>query len=155
MYKTKDKIYIVTKVLNEQKRAKKSTKRKLKASEEKCSWSQVLLKTECFWSDDVIRSCLIGSYISPEAQVRQNSQNLKLQELFHDSKFMTHRIWSFKSCFMTQSSSKTRGIMQRSFQKDLKTFGWKNTKSVNKSTLYELYNHLLHYSVLCLCYKTR
>jgi len=55
----------LTKVLNEQKRAKKSTKRKLKASEEKCSWSQVILKTECSWSDDVIRSCLIRSYISP------------------------------------------------------------------------------------------
>jgi len=139
VYKTINSILHLTKVLNEQKRAKKLRKRKLKASEEKCSWRLALLKIGCSWSDDVIRSCLIRSYISPEAQVHQNPQNLKLQELFLGSKFILH--WQ-----------KTSGIMQRSFQKDLKSFGCKDTKSVDKCTLYELYNH---YSVLCLYYKTR
>jgi len=120
--------------LNEQKRAKKSTRMKLKAPEDKCSWRLALLKTGCSWSDDVIRS-----YISPEAQIHLNLQNLKPQELFLESIFISY--WQ-----------KTSGIMQRSFQKDLKSFGCKDTKSVDKCTLYELYNH---YSVLCLYYKTR
>ena len=60
----------------EQKSAKESTKWKLEASEEKCSWS-----TKCFWSDDVIRSKFIRSASSearsPEAEVHQEMKNLK------------------------------------------------------------------------------
>ena len=50
VYRTIDKSLYLYKVLEEQKRAKESIKRKLEASEEKCSWS-----TKCSWSDDVIR----------------------------------------------------------------------------------------------------
>jgi len=76
VYRTIDKILYLYKVLEEQKRAKESTKRKLEASEEKCSWS-----TKCSWRDDVIRSKFIRSASSearsPEAEVHQEMKNLK------------------------------------------------------------------------------
>jgi len=76
VYKTIDKILYLYKVLEEKKRAKESTKRKLEASDEKCSWS-----TKCSWSDDVIRSKFIRSASSearsPEAEVHQEMKNLK------------------------------------------------------------------------------
>ena len=59
VYRTIDKIWYIYKVLEEQKRAKVSTKRKLEAPEEKCSWS-----TKGSWSDDVIRSKFIRSKIT-------------------------------------------------------------------------------------------
>ena len=61
MYRTIDKILYLYKVLEEQKRAKESTKRKLKASEEKCSWS-----------DDVIRNKFIKA-----PHQKQDHQKLK------------------------------------------------------------------------------
>jgi len=76
VYMTIDKILYLYKVLEEQKRAKESTKRKLEASEEKCFWS-----TKCSWSDDVIRSKFIRSASSearsPEVEVHQEMKNLK------------------------------------------------------------------------------
>jgi len=76
VYRTIDKIWYLYKVLEIQKRAKESTKRKLEASEEKCSWS-----TKCFWSDDVIKSKFIRSASSearsPEAEVHQEMKILK------------------------------------------------------------------------------
>jgi len=70
VYMTIDKSLYLYKVLEEQKRAKESTKRKLEASEEKCSWS-----------DGVIRSKFIRSASSearsPEAEVHQEMKNLK------------------------------------------------------------------------------
>jgi len=68
VYKTIDKILYLYKVLEEQKRAKESTKRKLEASEEKCSWS-----TKYSWSDDVIRSASSEAR-SPEAEVHQKKR---------------------------------------------------------------------------------
>jgi len=62
-------------------RAMESTRRKLYASEEKCSWSQVLLKWWC-----VIRSKFTRSTSSeagsPKAEVHQKMRDLKLQRLF-------------------------------------------------------------------------
>jgi len=76
VYRTIDKSLYLYKVLEEQKRPKESTKRKLEASEEKCSWS-----TKCSWNDDVIRSKFIKSASSkarsPEAEVHQEMKNLK------------------------------------------------------------------------------
>jgi len=40
------------------------------------------------WTDDVIRSYLIRSYISPEAEVHLNLENLKIQELFLEYKLI-------------------------------------------------------------------
>ena len=76
VYRTIDKSLYLYKVLEEQKRAKESTKKKLEASEEKCSWS-----TKCSWSDDIIRNKFIRSASSearsPEAEVHQKMKNLK------------------------------------------------------------------------------
>jgi len=84
VYRTIDKILYLYKVLEEQKRAKQSTKRKLEASEEKCSWS-----TKCSWTDDVIRSKFIRSASSearsPEAEVHQEMKNLK--DLFYQERW--------------------------------------------------------------------
>jgi len=86
VYRTIDKILYLYKVLEEQKRAEESTKRKFEASEEKCSWS-----TKCSWRDDVIRSKFIRSVSSearsPEVEVHQEMKNLK------DSK-AGNMIWS-------------------------------------------------------------
>jgi len=71
------------KVLEEQKRAKESTRLKLEASEEKCSWS-----------DDVIRSKFVRSISSearsPEAEVHQEMRDLKLQRLFIGFNLVQH-----------------------------------------------------------------
>ena len=77
-------------------------KRKLKASKEKCSWSQVLQKTECSWSDDIIRSCLIRSYISPDVQCHtpnfDQSSSFKLHFIVY-FKFILFVVLSFYSLF--------------------------------------------------------
>ena len=78
VYRTIDNIWYIYKVLEEQKRAKESTKRKLEAPEEKCSWS-----TKRSRSDDVIRSTSSEAR-SPEAEVHQELKNLKRQKLEFD-----------------------------------------------------------------------
>jgi len=65
--------------MEEQKRAKKSTKMKLKASEENCSWSQSAPAEKCSWSDDVIRSKFIRS-ISSEAKDHQKLKFIRRWE---------------------------------------------------------------------------
>jgi len=72
VYKTIDKILYLYKVLEEQKRAKESTKRKLEASEEKCSWS-----------DDVIRSKFVRS-ASSEARSLEVKNMIKELGIWFD-----------------------------------------------------------------------
>ena len=95
VYRTIDKVLISYEVLKEQKRAKESTILKLEASEEKCSWS-----------DDVIRSNFVRSIsseaISPEVEVHQEMRDLKLQRLVNGFNFVQHcrrlKEWS-NGCF--------------------------------------------------------
>jgi len=84
VYMTIDKILFISyKVLKEQKRAKESTRLKLEAFEEKCSWS-----------NDVMRSKFVRSIsseaISPEAEVHQKMRDLKLQRLFNGFNLVQH-----------------------------------------------------------------
>jgi len=57
------------------------------ATEEKCSWSLVLLKWWCH-QKQVHQKHLIRSRRSPEAEVHQEMQDLKLQRLFNGFNFV-------------------------------------------------------------------
>jgi len=72
----RQKIWYLYKVLEEQKRVKESTKRKLEASEEKCIWS--ISAPEVMTSSEASSS----EARSPEAEVHQEMRDLKLQRLF-------------------------------------------------------------------------
>jgi len=101
VYRTIDKSLYLYKVLEEQKRAKESTKKKLEASEEKCSWS-----TKCSWSDDIIRNKFIRSASSearsPEAEVHQKMKNLK------DSKSWEYDLITSRHCKRLKEYSNSR-----------------------------------------------
>ena len=97
VYRTIDKVLISYKVLKEQMRANESTILKLEASEEKCSWS-----------DDVIRSKFVRSIsseeISPEVEVHQKMRDLKLQRLFNRKSVAAVVVKEFESigCLFSQ-----------------------------------------------------
>ena len=126
-------IWYLYKVLEEQKRAKESTKRKLEASEEKCSWS-----------DDVIKSKFVRSISSearsPEAEVHQEMRDLKLQRLGNGFDLVQH-CRRLEECY--------NGLCERI---------WKHWMLVLSRTLRTIVRivqplPLLLYS--CLCNKTR
>ena len=115
-------------------RAMESTRMKLEASEEKCSWS-----------DDVIRNKFIRSIsleaISSEAEVHQKMRDLKLQRLFNG--LITSSIaedWKNK---VTANSNKFEGIGRFYFGES-----WQRT--IVRTV--QLLSPLLY---LCLCIKTR
>ena len=110
-----------------------------------CSWRLLLLKTrgpEATSSEAASSEAASSEAISPEAEDQLNLRNSRIQELCHGSKFI-------------KGQQKISGILQRSFQRCLKACVCNLDESVDIVLLYELYNHLLHYSVLCPRYRTR
>ena len=71
---------------------------------------------------------------SPEVEVHQEMKDLKLQRLGN---------WSNHASAL----QKTKRVLQQPLWENLKAMDACSIKSVDKWQLYELYNHLLHYSV--------
>ena len=83
--------------------------------------------------------------ISPEAEDQLDLQKIQRLKNLH-----------CKSCLLdSKTQQKISGTLQRSFQRCLKACACNLDESVDIVLLYELYNHLLHYSVLCPRFKTR
>jgi len=141
VYRTIEIFLYLYKVLEEQKRAKESTKRKVEASEEKCSWS-----TKCSWSDDVIRSKFIRSASSearsPEAKVHQEMKNLK------DSR-AGNMIWSRLSIVRDWKSITT------TLGKEFKSIGCLFYQERWQRTIVRTVQPLPPLLCSCLCKKTR
>ena len=135
VYWTIDKILYLYKVLEEQKRAKESTKRKLEASEEKYSWS-----------NDVIRSKFIRSASSearsPEAEVHQEMKNLK------DSR-SGNMIWSCL-CIAKDWKSITTAL-----EKEFESIGCLFYQERWQRTIVRTVQPLPPLLCSCLCNKTR
>ena len=131
----KQSFLIYYKVLKEQKRAKESTRLKLKASEEKCSWS-----------DDVIRSKFIRSISSEarllEAEVHKKIRDLKLQRLINGFNLVYH-------CIRLKEWSNGR------FVKEFESIECLFSLERWQKTIVRTVQPLLPLLCSCLCIKTR
>ena len=108
----------------------------------------MLLKTrvpEAASSEAALSEAASSEVISPEAEDQLDLQKIQGLKNHH-----------CKSCLLdSKTQQKISGILQRSFQRCLKACACNLDESVDIVLLYELYNHVLHYSVLCPRYKTR
>ena len=126
-----------------------------------CSWRIVLLKTrgpeatsseaapseaaEVASSEAASSEAASSEVISPEAEDQLDLQNIQRLKNLH-----------CKSCLLdSKTQQKISGTLQRSFQRCLKACACNLDESVDIVLLYELYSHVLHYSVLCPRFKTR
>ena len=108
-------------------------------------WRKEVLKTKCSWSAVVIRSKITRSNF--------HQKHLKIIRSWRSSE--AGRLKELQEVVQMKIKSrlslqKIGRIKQRLIQMDLKALDAYSVESVEKWLLYEVYNHYLHYSVLCL-----
>ena len=128
-------------------RAMESTRRKLKASEEKRFWRQVLLKWWCHYQKQVYQKHLIRSNIT------RNNFSLEYLKIIRSWKN-----WSFKGCsndLITPSIAEDQKSKAMVISNKFEGIGCLFFEERWQSTILRSVQPLPPLLNLCLCYKTR